>query len=374
MFYDSKIRWILIFLFAPFMLAAQKDNLIYLINPSFEDIAKHSQTPNGWNNCGFAEESAPDVQPGGFSVTKPPSHGNTYLGLVVRDNDTYESVGQRLSKPIEGGNCYEFSMDFCRAELYESLSRTTGEKVNYATPAKLRVYGGNGFCDKQELLYETSIITNVRWITHACRLQPKKTYTHIVIEAYYKTPVLFPYNGNVLLDNLSPIKQLPCNPEKMVAKPPVKKDTTRPTTTSTRGTPPAAPPKAPALPTSIERKGLKAGSIIRLDKVYFEANQFTLKAESLNALEEVFNFLHDNPDVSVEVGGHTNNNPTDDFANNLSTNRAKAVADWLIKRGIPAGRVKYKGYGKKMPIAQNTTPEGRKLNQRVEIKILSING
>ena len=133
-------------------------------------------------------------------------------------------------------------------------------------------------------------------------------------------------------------------------------------------------PKAPALPTSIERKGLKAGSIIRLDKVYFEANQFTLKAESLNALEEVFNFLHDNPDVSVEVGGHTNNNPTDDFANNLSTNRAKAVADWLIKRGIPAGRVKYKGYGKKMPIAQNTTPEGRKLNQRVEIKILSING
>jgi outer membrane protein OmpA-like peptidoglycan-associated protein len=85
-------------------------------------------------------------------------------------------------------------------------------------------------------------------------------------------------------------------------------------------------------------------------------------------------FLKNNSDVSVEVGGHTNNNPTDKYANELSTNRAKSVADWLIAQGIPSNRVQYKGYGKTQPIMPNTNAEGRRKNQRVEIKILNING
>ena len=76
----------------------------------------------------------------------------------------------------------------------------------------------------------------------------------------------------------------------------------------------------------------------------------------------------------LEVGGHTNNRPTPEFAETLSTSRAKSVAEWLVGKGIPAERVQYKGYGKKFPIETNATAEGRKRNQRVEIKILSING
>jgi len=56
----------------------------------------------------------------------------------------------------------------------------------------------------------------------------------------------------------------------------------------------------------------------------------------------------------------------------LSTDRAKIVAEYLVDKGIPAERLTYKGYGKRKSIASNLTKEGRKKNQRVEIKILTI--
>ena len=82
-------------LFIPIsMLGQESSEIIQLINPSFEDMPRHSKAPRAWSDCGFKGESAPDIQPSGiFSVTKPAADGNTYLGLVVRDNDTWESVG-----------------------------------------------------------------------------------------------------------------------------------------------------------------------------------------------------------------------------------------------------------------------------------------
>ena len=369
----------------PFGMSAQKDAPIVLTNPSFEDLPKMGETPAGRYNCGKAGETPPDVQPGGWTVAKPANHGQTYLGLVVRDNETWEAVSQRLSRPIEGGKCYEFTLDLCRTELYLSLSRTTGEEVNYATPARLILWGGNGYCDKAELLWQTPEITHTRWLGHTMTLKPKRSYSYIILEAYYKTPVLFPYNGNILIDNASPIQEISC------AKPPKKEEpavastgpkktpdkvTTKegPKTPVTPVEPRSTASAAPKVTTKMERKNLRKGDIIRLEKVYFEANKFELQPESMQSLQALFNFLKENPDVSVEVGGHTNNRPEDNFAIDLSTNRAKAVSDWLVSQGIDQSRVQFKGYGKKYPIDSNLNEEGRKKNQRVEIKILNING
>ena len=63
----------------------------------------------------------------------------------------------------------------------------------------------------------------------------------------------------------------------------------------------------------------------------------------------------------------------DEFCIRLSTARAKSVAEYLIKKGIDAKRVLFKGYGRSLPIATNSTPEGRQKNQRVEIKIVRMN-
>ncbi|HMX39360.1 MAG TPA: OmpA family protein [Saprospiraceae bacterium] len=385
---DSCLRrfvWLCTCVF-PLTVHAQKETLIYLQNPSFEDTRAPGRTPAGWTDCGAAQESPPDVQPGSFDVTTLPKHGTSYLGLVVRDNETWEAVSQRLSRPLEANQCYEFSIDLCKAEHYKSLSKTTNQPTDYVTPVRLLVWGGNGACGKQELLYETPIITNTRWITTVFRLHPSKgNYSHIMLEAYYRTPVLFPYNGNVMLDNASPIKQIPCNPEAMPdmvekkEKPstPAKKltakgaDTTKNTAPAKPTTPPAAKPE-PVVTYKGEK--IKKGSIIRLDKVYFDADKYSIKAASESNLKEVYTFLLNNPAVSVEIGGHTNNVPNDQFAGDLSTNRAKAVADWIISQGITPQRVLFKGYGKTRPIQPNTTPEGRMKNQRVEIKVLNING
>jgi outer membrane protein OmpA-like peptidoglycan-associated protein len=381
-----KILGLFSLLLLPFMLFSQKDAPIVLINPSFEDLPRCCTAPNGWYNCGKTEETAPDIQPGYFSVMKAPSHGETYVGLVVRDNDTWESIGQRLPKPIEVDKCYEFSLDLARSELYLSVSRTTGESVNYATPAKIRIWGGMGYCDKKELLAETSVITNTRWLTYNFKFMPKKgSYTYITLEAYVKTPTLFPYNGNILIDNASAIKPVPCDDK---PKPPAKRDSipkpplasgtgtkTKPPKTQTGGTTVSTPINVDTpMANKFERKYLKKGGIIRLENIYFDSDKYDVKVESEPALQEIFSFLAANPDVSVEIGGHTNNIPAHEFCDKLSEARAKSVSDWLISKGIGTERVQYKGYGKRNPFISNTTAEGRRKNQRVEIKILSMNG
>ena len=80
----------------------------------------------------------------------------------------------------------------------------------------------------------------------------------------------------------------------------------------------------------------------------------------------------DNPGSVIEVGGHTNGIPSHEFCDQLSTERAKAVAQFLVDKGLPASRLTYKGYGKRKPVASNNTPDGRARNQRVEIKIVRL--
>lgn len=117
------------------ILAFSQGEAIYLTNPSFEDMPRHSIAPSGWYDCGFPGESPPDVQPNGeFGVTKPANHGATYLGMVVRDNDTWESVSQKLSRPLKRGQCYEFSLDLARSELYISLSRANNRPITSLLP------------------------------------------------------------------------------------------------------------------------------------------------------------------------------------------------------------------------------------------------
>ena len=78
-----------------------------------------------------------------------------------------------------------------------------------------------------------------------------------------------------------------------------------------------------------------------------------IKSECEPVLNDIFIFLNANPTVIGELGGHTNNYPTDVQANQLSLNRAKAVANWLIKKGIPENRLQYKGYGKTKPLVSD---------------------
>jgi len=380
------------------LMAQESSEVIQLINPSFEDMPRHSKAPRAWSDCGFKGESAPDIQPSGiFSVTKPAADGNTYLGLVVRDNDTWESVGQELSRPLEKGKCYSFSIALCRSELYVSISRLSDQTANYTTPAKLRIYGGNGYCEKKELLAESPMIANTRWQDYNFKLEPTKNYSFLILEAYYKTPTLIPYNGNLLVDNFSEIKVANCResqvqnetntsqPEKkqesvVVKAETVKLDNKDSNTIKQKVEKPAAPvvsePKdiiESASVNNLKRSDIKKGQTLRIDKIFFEMDKSVFTKESYQFLNDLVEFLRSNSDISIEVGGHSNGLCTDNYCNKISTDRAKAVVDYLVSKNIDRARLTYKGYGKKFPIASNDTAEGRRKNQRVELKIISFN-
>ena len=117
---------------------------------------------------------------------------------------------------------------------------------------------------------------------------------------------------------------------------------------------------------------LSLGQTIRVDKLYFEADSSTIQPASYAVLEEIFDFLKTNNNVTIEVGGHTNSLPEDEYCDRLSTARAKNIALYLYDRGITQSQISYKGYGKRQPIATNQTVDGRRRNQRVEIKIVSL--
>lgn len=194
---------------------------IRLNNPSFEDFPRPSIQPVDWHNCGFSGETPPDVQPSGeFGVTKLAFDGYTYLGMVVRDNETWERVAQQLTSPLENGNCYSFSLYLSRSGIYSSRSRLTNKNTEYTQAVKLRIWGGDYYCKKQELLAESNLVKNTEWQKYNFKLKPTATYNFIMLEAYYQTPVLVPYNGNILVDNASDIEKISCDkPLDVLSKP-----------------------------------------------------------------------------------------------------------------------------------------------------------
>ncbi len=80
--------------------------------------------------------------------------------------------------------------------------------------------------------------------------------------------------------------------------------------------------------------------------------------------------MKQNPDMKLELSGHTDGKGSVDYNQKLSEQRAKAVYDYLVKAGVSKTNLTWKGYGKSEPIATNDTAEGRQLNRRVELRIV----
>ncbi len=117
---------------------------------------------------------------------------------------------------------------------------------------------------------------------------------------------------------------------------------------------------------------IREGLTIPLNNIFFTANESVLKEESTTELDRCLRFLLRNRNLVVEVGGHTNGICGASFAIQLSRDRAAEVAAYFKERGVAANQVYHKGYGKSRPIATNETREGRRKNQRVELKVLRV--
>lgn len=118
------------------------------------------------------------------------------------------------------------------------------------------------------------------------------------------------------------------------------------------------------IPTEIKDK------MKELSNALFAFDKFDINPKAAGILDEIASWLKKNPQMKCELSGHTDGKGSVAYNQKLSEQRAKAVYDYLIQRGVSADNLSWKGYGKSEPIATNDTAAGRQLNRRVELRLV----
>jgi len=126
-----------------------------------------------------------------------------------------------------------------------------------------------------------------------------------------------------------------------------------------------------ALELLLELVPIKAGQSVTLENVFFDYDSYQISRRSDQEIIKVFEFLQLNPELNVLLEGHTDNQGTAAHNLELSSNRAQAVKDRLIKLGIDSKRLSFEGFGPNEPIASNEEEKGRSKNRRTEMRIVS---
>jgi len=118
----------------------------------------------------------------------------------------------------------------------------------------------------------------------------------------------------------------------------------------------------------VERVG--EGIIVEFSSnVLFGFDQSNLTADAQPTLDKLVDILNKYPDTDIELQGHTDNTGSESYNQTLSERRARSVDNYLEKKGIPAKRIKIKGFGETIPKYDNAEESGRAQNRRVEFLI-----
>ena len=123
---------------------------------------------------------------------------------------------------------------------------------------------------------------------------------------------------------------------------------------------------------NIALEPIKLASNFVFTQVLFESSSYALLPASLPELNKLVLILEENPSMHIQISGHTDNIGKDADNLTLSTNRAKAIVQYLSSKGIATERLSYKGFGSTEPIATNETAAGRALNRRTSFTITKL--
>ncbi len=285
----------------------------------------------------------------GFGVINA-THGSSFIGLTLYGCSNgkphcREYVQIQLIDSLVPGQKYRLEMDV--AHLENALH------VN-----NLSIYfSREAFCEKTDGLIEKRpqltwneilIPKKDYWLKLSKDFIADSTYNYITIGNYYsddqseidRENALYEY-AYYYIDNVS-LKKVP----------------------------PIIPQELP--PDDITRETLEVGKTIQLKNIYFDLDKSDLLPRSYLELNKLVNIMFENPMMRIEVHGHTDIQGESDYNVELSKNRALAVTNYLVQSGVHHSRIDYRGFGSDIPIAENTSEEGRQMNRRVEILITEL--
>lgn len=378
-----------VFLLFVGMACAQNTNLV--MNPSLEDFKPGKQYKScvyGSSNTAFINamahwttflESTPDLVVWNDSCFFPKPHsGQNAVGILTylpaidigKNLDYHEFIQAKLSKPLEIGKEYTFS-------CYVQLGRSAGEKhirQLYHMIKNLEVLpvaaGGLGvyFSEAEErdmtidvatpqlVWYEPIVTQQGEWLQISKTFKASRPYQYFTIGNFYSD------NDTATdLKNFEEVQNYNIETKNIQLKKRRVGYYLFDDFWLGEGPPPA--------PTPSIAEDLKKSKAYTFRNVNFESGKADLLADAMPELDGLLDFLKNNPEVKVEIGGHTDN-LGDDAANQiLSENRAKAVAKYLIFKGLDEKRIAAKGFGEAKPITSNASENGRLKNRRVECKI-----
>ncbi|WMJ73371.1 OmpA family protein [Cytophagaceae bacterium ABcell3] len=134
---------------------------------------------------------------------------------------------------------------------------------------------------------------------------------------------------------------------------------------------PANRPEVQEIEVELVLTELAKGQVFQLRNIYFDLDTYKLSPESYRELKKLEKLLVENPELKIEISGHTDNVGDKDYNKTLSRRRAQSVADYLINKGIDIKRLRVEGYGEERPIASNDDEiDGREINRRIEFKVI----
>ena len=119
----------------------------------------------------------------------------------------------------------------------------------------------------------------------------------------------------------------------------------------------------------IQLQPIELNATLTFRNIQFATNTYQLPFDAAIELKKLLQVLIENPSLQIEISGHTDNIGKQIDNNKLSENRAKAIVDWLVLKGIDVKRMRFKGYGDSKPISDNKTEIGRALNRRTTVTI-----
>jgi len=113
------------------------------------------------------------------------------------------------------------------------------------------------------------------------------------------------------------------------------------------------------------------GLVLTVGDVLFATGKAEVAAGGMRSIDKLAEWLKKNPTRNLLIEGHTDNTGPEDLNQKLSQQRADAVRDQLLSRGVPSDRITTKGYGPRYPVVANDTASGRQQNRRVEVVVLN---